>query len=1028
MKKFYILFSLLLFQVFCCVNQVNAQDMTVKGTVIDGASASNAPLIGATIFILDGVDGQVSDVNGQFQIKAKVGQVIVVKYTGYTDYQVTVTPDTKDIIITLEESALKTDDVVITGLSKTSRKTLLSSVTSVSTEELDAPATSLNNLLGGRVAGVISIQTSGEPGKNISDFWIRGISTFGASSSALVLVDGLEGTLSDIDVADIESFQVLKDASATAVYGVRGANGVVLVTTKRGQVDKLQITARANITISELTNMPEYLESYDYAVLANEARVVSDLDILYSDQELDLIKYNLDPDLYPNVNWRDEILNTTSIKHNYYVSARGGSSIARYFISLTAAMETAAYKQDETSRYNTRVGYDTYSYRSNLDINLTKSTKLYLGIDGYITNTSNPGGVDTDTLWEAQRNLTPLTIPTMYSDGSLPAYNATNSYSPYVMLNHTGTSSTNTYKNMVTLAIEQDLSVITEGLTFKVQGALNTSNTMSETRYIMPDLYQAIGRTTTGELQLVQKVYSSAATYSSSSYFWRKYFLESTMNYDKVVNDDHRFSGLLYYYLSDEADTGNSTSMDAIPKRYQGISARFTYGYKDTYLLDFNFGYTGSENFEPGSQYGFFPSIALGWIPTEYDFMQRSMPWLNFLKFRASYGTAGNDEISDSRFPYLTIVNSTASTAWGASTYGITESTIGADNLEWEKAIKTNIGVDARLFNDRLTFTVDYYTDYRDGIFQQRAEIPDYVGLISLPYGNVGAMRSYGSDGNIAYTHVFNNEMSATLRANFTYSTNYIESWEEAEPDYEYQRIAGNSYNLTRGYIALGLFEDQEDINTSPSQFGTTLRPGDIKYKDVNGDGVIDTDDQVPLSYNYYPRLQYGFGGEFTYKKFTVSVMFKGTGTTDIYHVGMGYDAGYVPFYGGETGNVLTVVNDQENRWTPASYSGDPSTENPDAMYPRLTYGYSTNNSQLSTFWHDDARYIRLQEVSLSYKLNTVKALRAVGVKSIDLQLVGYNLAIWGPTYTDYDPEQAMYNGSAYPITRTYSLQAYLYF
>lgn len=396
------------------------------------------------------------------------------------------------------------------------------------------------------------------------------------------------------------------------------------MTTKRGTVDRLRITARANLTVSTLKRLPEYVGAYDYAKLANEARVVSGSTPLYSPMEMDLIKYQLDPDLYPDVNWQNEVLNKTSLQQTYYINAQGGGSIARYFISLGMSDEGAAYKQDKNSKYKAGSGYNTYNYRTNLDVNVTKTTQVYLGLDGTLTSKKEPGMANTDYLWYAQAALTPLTIPTKYSNGMLPAYGTGSQYSPYVMLNHTGMKTSETYSNMVTLALTQDFSPILKGLKVKIQGALNNKSYYDETRYVLPDMYYAVGRSTDGELKLVKKINAEAAQFMNYQRQWRKYHFEANVNYENMIGDDHRFTGLLYYYMSDEKDTYNvKTSMDAIPKRYQGLSGRVTYGFKDTYFIDANFGYTGSENFRPGQQFGFFPSGAVGWVPTNYDFMKK---------------------------------------------------------------------------------------------------------------------------------------------------------------------------------------------------------------------------------------------------------------------------------------------------------------------------------------------------------------------------------------------------------------------
>ena len=388
MKHLYIITAFLL----CCLC-IKAQEptqkestITISGTVLD---EFNAPIPGANVFLKDrpGV-GTVTNMDGKFTIKgAQMGDVITLSFLGYEKQEVRIDSrlDRKNAQFKLKPSTNTLEETVVVGLGSQRKVSVVGAITNVDVKDLQTPATSIPNMLGGRVPGIISLQNSGEPGKNISEFWVRGIGTFGANQGALVLIDGLEGSLSQIDPADIESFSVLKDASATAVYGTRGANGVVLVTTKRGEVDKLKITGRANLTVSHLQNMPEYLGAYDYATLANEAKLARGEEALYSPMALDLIKYQLDPDLYPNVNWRDQILNKNSLQQTYYMSARGGGSVARYFFSLGMSNENAAYKQEKNSKYSTDVAYRTYNYRSNIDVNLTKTTTAYLGTEGYLS-------------------------------------------------------------------------------------------------------------------------------------------------------------------------------------------------------------------------------------------------------------------------------------------------------------------------------------------------------------------------------------------------------------------------------------------------------------------------------------------------------------------------------------------------------------------------------------------------------------------------------------------------------------------
>ncbi len=665
---------------------------------------------------------------------------------------------------------------------------------------------------------------------------------------------------------------------------------------------------------------------------------------------------------------------------------------------------------------------------------------LFFGSDGFLSINNQPGVASTDYIWAAQSQINPLALPTVYSNGQFPAVGAGAMTSPYVMINNMGRYTGQSYKGKFTLSLNQDLHMILEGLKLRVQGAYDLNTWFTERRSILPPLYQAVGRDIHGNLITTLRVPEQKAGYNKSTDLTRRYHLESTLNYENLFADDHRVSALVYYYMSDRKNAADgTTNLNSIPLRYQGISSRVTYGFQDTYMIDFNFGFTGSENFQPGRQFGFFPSIALGWVPTQYAWLNDKIPWLDFLKFRGSYGTVGNDRLTSRRFPYLTLVNLSYISVWGGSAIeGVGESFIGADNLEWEKALKANIGIEGRLFNDRFSFVVDFFEDQRNGIFQQRVQVPHYVGLVSMPFGNVGKMSSYGTDGNFSWTHELNEDTGFTLRGNYTYSKNNVRNWEEANPKYPYQEISGYPHGVIRGYISEGLFKDQHDIDTSPIQTFGTVMPGDIKYRDVNGDGRIDGDDRVPLSYSTYPLLMYGFGGEFNYKDFTLGVLFKGTGKTDYYHVGQSVThggstyvngMGYVPFHGGTSGNVLSLVNDPKNRWISKEYATangiDVSlAENPDARFPRMQYGFNNNNSQTSDFWKGDSRYLRLQEVTLNYRLKH-PFLNKLNILSIDLQLVGNNLYVWDKVKL-FDPEQARYNGRVYPIPASYAVQLYI--
>ena len=1029
---------LLLLLFFCIAPTLTGQqkEITISGHVFD---ENNETIPGVSVYLKDraGV-GTSTDVNGAFKLTAQAGDMIIFSFIGYKKIEYLALKNEAELKIKMKSDAQQMDEVVITGMGTKEKKiNLTGAVTNVDISQIQSPATSLTNMLGGRVPGIIAVQSSGEPGSNMSEFWIRGIGTFGASSSALVLIDGLEGNLNNIDPADIESFSVLKDASATAVYGVRGANGVVLVTTKRGTTDKMQIDFRANVKISYLTKLPEYLRAYDYAVLANEASALRGAQPIYNDIEMKAIQYQLDPDFYPDVSWQDEILKNTSLQQTYYASARGGGSIARYFVSMNMSNESAIYKQDKDSKYIKDVHYNTYGMRLNVDFDLTKTTNVYFGSDIYLTSQALPGqGATTDQLWDAQAKLTPLTIPIRYSTGEIPTYKSggNDEYSPYAMLNYRGLKNINKYSGTYTVRLQQDFNFLLKNLKLDIQGAYSNSSYFEETRSVMPDMYWAERRDEYGNLELVHTKKKEGTKYEKNKdNQYRKYFLQANLTWKTMLKDEHRIAALVHYEMSDSKYSKDATSsMAAIPLRYQGLSGRISYGFRDTYLLDFNVGYTGSENFEKGKRFGFFPAISGGWVPTQYEFVKETLPWLSFLKIRASYGIVGNDRISDKRFPYLTIINENAGTGWGYNDKGITESQMGADNLKWEKAKKMDLGIECELFDSKLSFTVDFFKDIRDGIFQQRQQVPSYIGLISMPFGNVGSMKSYGSDGNITYIQDIGKDMSLTFRGNFTLSNNKVNYFEEADTKYEYNSATGRPYGYQKGLIALGLFKDDEDIANSPKQTFGNYMPGDIKYKDVNGDGIINGDDKVPLAYSSTPRFMYGFGLEFRYRRFSAAVLFKGTGNTDVYHVGKDYDSGYIPFYDKQTGNVLSIVKDPANRWISREYAEkmgmDPSlAENPNARFPRLSYGKLENNSQLSSFWRDNAKYLRLSEVNINYNLEVPKVIKNLGISSIDFSLVGNNLCVWDQIKIT-DPEQAVYNGRRYPIPASVTLQAYIKF
>jgi len=1026
----YIAFVFFIIACFCQQPAFAQSGLTASGSVM---SESGEAQIGVSVVVKENPSkGVVSDLDGHFKISGlQKNQTLVFSFIGYEKKEIKVEKTDEKMLIILKEIVKELDEAIVVGHSTQRKISVTGAITNVEIKDLKAPATSVSNMLAGRVPGIVSQLKSGEPGKDFSQFWIRGISTFGAGSGALILIDGVQGDINTLDSEDIESFSILKDASATAVYGVRGANGVVLVTTKKGVAGKLSVDVKTNVGISYSPRMPNYVDANTYATLANEASMSRGGDPIYNSVDLALFKNGLDPDLHPDVNWRDAILRNTTWNQQYHIGISGGAQVARYYMSLGVMNKDALFKQDQgVNLYSTNVGYKQYNFRANVDVNLTPTSILTLGLEDVLVNQNYPGyGNSSQSLWDAQANLTPVTVPIVYSTGQLPAYGTFNDQiNPYVLLNYSGFKKYYQNNNKLNVQFQQDLSMITKGLNFTALFNMSNNSEMTQTRTKTPALYYATSRNRDGTLAMQKKRDSSDPLFSVDTYVDRKYYFEAHANYERLFNKKHRVTGLAHYYMEDFISSYDRsipwapkplTDLTAIPKRYIGFSGRATYSYDDTYMIEGNIGYTGSEAFEKGKKFGVFPAVSLGWVPTQYKFMRDNLSVLDYLKFRGSYGVVGNDRM-DTRFPYLTLMGPTGSGLWNSGN-GYTETQVGSNNLIWETATKANFGIDAKFLKNKFDFSVDFFQDIRSGIYQQRASIPEEMGLVSLPFANVGKMKSWGVDGHLSFTQKINKDAYFVLRANFTQAKNVVLQYEEAIVRYPYQSTVGYTYNVQRGLIALGLFKDEADVKNSPRQtFTNEVLPGDIKYKDVNGDGVIDDYDKVPLNYSDVPQIQYGYATEFNWKNWNISVLFEGVARVQYFEAGRGF----YPFDAKEVGNVLDIV--AADHWTSRDISGSAATENPNARFPRLTYGYSGNNSRNSTFWLTDGSYLRLKNVQISYMMKT-DFLKRAGIKNATFSIIGDNLHVWDKVKI-FDPGQANSNGAAYPLQRVVTLQMNLKF
>ena len=998
-----------------------SQTIEVTGMVRD---AEKIPLAGVNISVKNVAGlGVITNIDGEYKIKIAPYSTLIFSYIGFETQEVLIKDNMSKIDVTLRESSASViDEVVITGTGAQKKITMTGAVSTVDVNVLkSSPTSSLANALAGNVPGVLARQTSGRPGANMSEFWIRGISTFGAGSGALVLVDGFERSLNEVNVEDIESFSVLKDASATAIYGSRGANGVVLITTKRGKAGKININAKVETSYNTRTMTPDFVDGYTYATMLNESRTTRSQQPMYSQDELRLIQTGLDPDLYPNVDWMDVLLRDGAMTYRANLDISGGGSVARYFVSASYVSEGGMYKTDgKLKDYNTNANYQRWNYRMNVDFDVTKTTMVTVGVSGWLSTQNDPG-LGSDALWKSVMGQTPINMPVIFSNGRIPAAGTSERTNPWVIATQTGYYEE--WQNVIqtNATLDQKLDFITKGLKFTGRFGFDTYNNNYRNHKQWPEQWQAERqRDSNGEIVFKKVAEKQLMFHESSASGNRRQFLEAILQYDRRFGD-HSVGGTLKYTQDEYVNTQSTAGYDWLPNRHMGLAGRITYGWKYRYMVDFNFGYNGSENFAPGNQFGFFPAYSVAWNIAEEPIIKKNLKWMNMFKLRYSYGKVGSDNIG-TRFPYLELFESRNPYNWGDYNTpnvdnGQIYKQISSSGVTWEIATKHDIGVDFSLWDDRFTGTVDYFHETRDGIFMQRQSLPGTLGLSYLtPSANVGKVRSTGFDGNVAFKQDIGN-VSLTVRGNFTYSNNKILAADEANSAYPYIRDTGYRVNQAKGLIALGLFKDYDDIRNSPQQteWGTVM-PGDIKYKDVNGDGKIDGNDQVAIGATTKPNLIYGFGIAANWKGLDVNLHFQGAGKSTYF-----IDGSTVHMFklGDGWGNVLSEMANS-NRWISADISGDPATENPNAEYPRLSYGPNSNNYQQSTYWLRNGSYLRLKTVEVGYTLPT-QLVNKVHFNTVRIFFVGTNLLTWS-AFKLWDPEMGSTDGKRYPLSKNLSL------
>ena len=969
--------------------QQASQTRHIAGRVID--AETKEPIIGATVWVKDSALGTNTNVDGAFDytFTGHYGY-IAVSYIGYQTQEFPVTNLPKVIELS---AGNELDEVVVVGYGTQKKASVVGSIASVSVNDIRMPTAKISNNLAGQLAGVISVQRSGEPGAS-STFWIRGISTFGSSTTPLVLVYGIERDLDLVDIEDIKDFSILKDAAATAIYGVRGANGVILITTREGIVGKPQINIRFEAGMVQPTKVPDMLDAVQFAELWNAAAGSE----VYTPEVIQKYRDGSDPDLYPNVDWVDYLYKDLSFNERVNVNVTGGGSTAKYYISGGFYNEDGLFARDNMKEYNTSVFYRKFNFRSNVEVQLHKYTKLNVNLATTFERKNEPGTA-ASTIWDYAVKSAPNVFPAVYSNGLLPGPGANNGENPYVLLTQTGYREKfyNTAQSLFSLT--QDLGDwVTKGLTVTVKGSFDAKNYNHLARTKTPPQYMASGRDEFGDLILQQTVVGTDnLTYAESHSGYRSVYLEASVNWARSFGK-HDLSALFLYQQSQRNDVGIDKSEPelALPYRHQGIAGRITYSYDNRYFIEGNFGYNGSENFSPGKRFGFFPSVAAGYVISNEKFFEPVRGVIDLLKIKASYGIVGNDKIGTGdnvrRFIYNGTVNSGSSYYFGTRPHSSSSIQMGDwpnPNVGWEEAHKLNVGVDLSLFS-KLKISADYFKEKREGIFLQRQSIPVYVGLSTQPWVNIGKMRNSGVDASLEYHQTIGQDLHLTVRGNFTYARNMIVDQDQPDYKYLYMNRTGQARYQTFGLVAAGLFRDQADIDAWPKQSFGDVEPGDIKYLDLNGDGVVDSYDVKPIGYTSIPEIVYGFGFSLQWKAFDFSAFFQGVG-----HVSFSTLTDQTLGFNARNSREANLFSDvYDNYWTP---------ERLDAKYPRLYIGTNNNNNQTSTFWMANGRYMRLKNLEIGYTLPK-RISQKMAMQNMRVYLSGVNLFTFSP-FKLWDPD-----------------------
>lgn len=1015
-----------------------AQTKTVKGVIYE--EETGEPMPGATVSVEGSTRGVMTDLDGSFELTGvKPTDKLKFECLG-KETQVMQVGTMTNFVVKLKNAANELDEVTVVAFGKQRKESVIGSISTVDVKTLKVPSSNLTTALAGNVAGVIAYQRTGEPGQDNADFFVRGITTFGANTSPLILIDNIELTSTDLarlQPDDIESFSIMKDATATALYGARGANGVIFVTTKRGQEGPAKIFARVETSISAPTDVVELADPVTYMKSYNEAISTRDPlgELMYTYDKIEQTgKPGANRLIYPANDWYDMLFKDFATSYRANVSARGGGKVATYYVSGAYTEDTGVLKVDKRNSFNNNIDDKNYTLRSNVDINVTPTTKLAVRLTGNFRDYQGPlnGGSD---VYRQVMHSDPVLFPAYY-----PVDDEHVGIQHIMFGNYEDGSYINPYANLVkgyknyqrsqmiaAVQLEQDLKFITKGLSFMTLFNLTRLSEFTVNRQFNPYWYRLDRYDSyTGEYHVnrINENGTDYLTYSESGKTVKNtMYSETRLNYNRSFGK-HDVTGLLVFTAS-ESLTANAGSLQlSLPSRNAGLSGRFTYGYDKRYFIEYNFGYNGSERFHKSHRWGFFPSAGLAWMMSNEKWFKPLTKVVSNLKLRYSYGLVGNDNIgsSSNRFYYLSemSMNNSGLGATFGETRNVSYNGIGVvryanEAITWEKSYKSNYALELGLFK-KLDIIAEYFTEHRTDIFMQRADIPNTMGLQAAVYGNIGQARSKGIDIQADYKQAWASGLWASARANFTYSTGKYDVYEEPTYPESYRQHAGRSIRQTWGYIAERLFIDDEDAANSPSQaaFGSQYGGGDIKYTDVNGDGVITNADMVPIGYPTSPEIIYGFGVSLGHKGFDVSVFFQGLGRESFWiDATSAYSTKYnkygtAPFV--NNGQLLKAYSD--SHW---------SEDNRDiyALYPRYSAYENHNNTQVSTWWMRDGSFVRLKQMEFGYTLPQ-KLTNKIHIDNLRVYFQGNNLLCWSK-FKLWDPELAG-EGFNYPIQRTFNI------